>query len=180
MDFPEDPSSALLEVLDPEPEPAPSSITTWRSTYDLSDVMFVATVQYDEYPAVPCWRDGGDPSVRLHGGLKGHIAMLLSAVPKQMKNTACSSEEAGGASAAILTSSVLTLAGCVRRSRARFRRSAARSVKLADARNGGKVPCYRQLTVPGALRRYTFARSPRRKRDRTVTGWQDRSRAAIC
>ena len=84
MDFRGDPSSALLEVLDPEQNHTFNDHYL-EVDYDLSDVMFVATANTLNIPRAAARPHGGDPPVGLHRDEKVNIAERYL-IPKQLKN----------------------------------------------------------------------------------------------
>ena len=91
QDFRGDPSSALLEVLDPEQND--TFVDHYVEVeYDLSDVMFVATANTMNIPRAAARPDGSDPAVWLHRGREDRDRQAYL-VPKQMKNNGIKADE---------------------------------------------------------------------------------------
>ena len=142
MDFRGDPSSALLEVLDPEQN------HTFVDHYvevdfDLSDVMFVATVELAEHPAAAARPDGSDPPVGLHRGREDqHRAAYL--LPKQMKNNGLKDERARRHRSGDARHHPLL--------HARSRRALARARDVQDLPQGGEGAAARRRTTDAGHR----------------------------
>ncbi len=83
MDFRGDPSRRCWRCWT-RSRTAPSTTTTWKCDLDLSDVMFVCTVELAEHPRSAAGPHGGHPHPGLHRGREGqHRQRYL--VPKQLK-----------------------------------------------------------------------------------------------